>query len=734
MSTSRIFLKNGRPVIEYNGKVISPAKHSDPLTFKTKTEWIDRCKDFADAGVHIQTIAPGRTNDWFATGFWTDENQYNDNEDGTQYSLNEQAEKLINIDKDVLFFVRFNDNFPGEWREKNPDCLDQIEGHLCGTIPSQASKKALSDLNKYISTLINYCENSEWADRVLGYLYFPLGEGISLYSLTNQLFDTSEIMNQEFNKHLIDKYKTIGKLNEKYESNFLSFEELKTPTQAQWEKAIEGEFQIVVSKSYNHFKDYFKFQKTLYYEWFKGISDNVQATLGKNKKIFGIDFAKNIMTGWQGCVAFVGAVDDKKNIDVLLASGSIGISDLLEIESFDMLITPSDYTARTLGLSFDSEGVNDSLLLYNKVMLAENDSRTYIHDSDFDTQGAFKNDDEVRQGTLRNFSWGLSKGQFVYWMNVGQGFFRDDNVIKATTDDIVGILEKSKDWGHVETPHAVALIIDDTACLCENSTCDYQNLASIWQRLSGLSNCGIPYRVYMFSDLYKENMPSYKCYIFPNLFEVDEKKENILKQKVFKDGQMSIFGPLTGVYTENGYSAQKATSLFGVDMEIIEKQTMHRVCINGSNEIAQKIPSSVYGDSLVYGPLLLPKLKAFENSTASPIGSAISFWGQNREGLFVNDFKTHKIAYSFAMPIPPEVIRELAREGGCNVYSEQNDLIMASETFLAIHTTKSGKKTIKLPRKCKVVDLLDDKVIYENSDIIEVTMKSPETKMYLLGE
>lgn len=739
MSNSRLIMKNGRPQIEYNGEVISPLMYSDPMTpphINIHSKWADRIKMFCDKGVDIYTLNPARGyNCWFGNQLWTDEDIYPNFEDenGTNITINQMANYIISINPNAKFFIRFTENVPDKWAEKNPDSIQKpFLGEKPTNVPSYASQKGKDAILKYFDNLIKYCEGQKWAERIIGYIFFPLGEGITPYSISGNMFDSSDIMQIEYNKHIRQKYKSIDALNQAWETSYKDFSEVFVPTNEQWLEEIKDKMQIVYQKSFNRFKEYFTFHQSLCKDWFKMAVEQMNKSVLPKRKIIGLDFAKQTMLGWQIVTTNSGKDNRKQNIDLLLASGCFDFGDILDFEGYEMVVTPADYTARSMGMAFESEGVSDSLLLRNKAIFVENDSRTYLFPGESDTLGAFKNDDEVLQGSLRNFAWGLTRGQFVYCMNVGYGFFADEKIMKNITNPINKLLEKSTNIPHNETKAAIALIIDDGANINETGITDYQNISILWQRLLGLSHCGMPYRIYLFSDLYKENMPDYQCYLFPNLFEITPEKKAILDKKVFSDNKLSIFGPLTGIYTPDGYSSEMATELFGVEMELIQKQVYHRVCVNKSSNVAQRLPSITYGDSLVYGPLILPSREISKNADITEIGDAISLYSQNRTGLFITDKKTHKTCYSFAFPIEGEVIKEIARECGCHIWCENSDVIMASENIFSIHSTKAGQKEIKLPFSADVIDMTNDEIVAQNCDKFTITMKELETRIFEL--
>ena len=106
----------------------------------------------------------------------------------------------------------------------------------------------------------------------------------------------------------------------------------------------------------------------------------------------------------------------------------------------------------------------------------------------------------------------------------------------------------------------------------------------------------------------------------------------------------------------------------------------------------------------------------------------------NRPGLFVRDAGDYKVAWSAAVPLPACLLRALAREGGCHVWCEQDDVVFASESIAAIHTIKRGARTLKLPSLRPVWDMISGQKLSDRTDEIQLNMASPETRLFYLGE
>ncbi len=736
MASSKLEFINGRPQINFNNEILEPFFYSDPLVrHNQRISWEERCRFFCENGVHIFTINPVTITEYYNENeFFTDEDVYCNIEVDHIHSLFNQAGTILQMDENAKFFVRFGDNFPRKWCEKNPDCfVKSVDMSI--KIPSLASQKAKRDIGRYIENLIMACESSEISEKIIGYFYLPFGEGVNTYAIEGYPFDDSVVMNQRFSEYLSEKYFDIKNLNENYDTNFENFFQVSVPAYDEWSNLINNEMNIISAKKSAKIKDYFMLQSLLHKEWYSAIAFSMKKATKPNEKIVALDFLKLNMSGWFIKSAFSGGSSNDHKLDILISSGCFDVKDLLEDKNIDALITPADYTVRNIGFAFDAEGISSSLRLYNKAIFVENDSRTYLNTFEMDTQGAFKNDDEVLAGTLRSFAWGLTNAQFVYWMNVGQGFFGHKNVMENSVAKILPMLKKANEISCTETKNAICMILDDAAGINENFSASYQNLAILWQRHLGLSHSGVPYKVYLFSDLYKENFPLYRCYLFPNLFEIDEEKERILKEKIFKNGSMSIFGPLTGVISGGRLDDNAATRLFGVEMQLIEKKVSRRVIINRASCITTRLASHLtYGDSLEYGPLLLPKIDAFKESNAVMLGDAITFWGQNRAGAFINKFDEYSVAFTAAVPLPPELLREFAREGGCHIFSEDNVVIMACKEILAVHSASGGKVKLKFEKTSTVIDLMTNRLVGKNINEIELDLKSPETKIFKIED
>ncbi|HEY3415918.1 MAG TPA: beta-galactosidase, partial [Armatimonadota bacterium] len=707
--TAKLEFHQGRPVIIFNGKPISHAMYSDPMVHvkpvpHSKPEiWLERYKDFRDSGVHVYSIGPVHWVNGNPTEsrFWSGDGVYPDvSADDAPFCVDKQAQALLEMDPEATFFVRFGDEIPKAWIDANPDIIQQSytgeRREFYNPQPSLGSEKGLQDVCTFIRRVIEHCEAQPWSDRVFAYMYYPRGEGITNLNVSGFMFDVCPAMQETYKKWMREHYADEATLQAAWGDPAITFDTVRVPTDAEWRGDMDKVEHWVGGEQLRRYRDYWELQQTLFIHWYRTLIRTVVAALAARPVVFGIDMAKQPMLGWQHNLSFSGVGPSAEFLNMFTGTGSIDTAELLDEPGLDMLCTPADYTARTMGYGWEPEGIADSLHLRGKAMLVENDARSFNPGQEDHTLGAFRNPAEVKAGLLRNAAWSLTRGHFDYWMIAGGQYFHHPEVQEQGIRTVAPLLDAAHNWPHKKTEHAIAMIIDDASdsLLAENGTSGYLNLAVLWQRILGLAHCGIPYRVYLFSDLQRENMPDYRCYLFPNLFKMDEERLALLQRKVFRDGRMAIFGPSTGITDGKHLSADWASRLLGVEMELVNKHAPRRVIVQGPHPIAQALPASlVYGDSQPYGPILIPAKDALEPAGADHLGMATTFWGINRPGLFVNDCEEYQIAWSAAMPLPANLLRELARAGGCHVWCEEDDVILASDTIAAIHSVKAGKRT-----------------------------------------
>ncbi len=742
-SRRRLKVIEGRPVLEADGRALT-AMYSE--TFPDGMH--ERNRQMADAGVDcfMLCVRGGFEADWFTSWFWRDDGVYGDESDrADDFTLDRQAREIIAARPDALFMVRWALEAPKAWAEKHPDELQFSSAKGRRREASYASRLAAEGRAEAARGIVRYVESRPWAERVVAYLPYGQDEGATNLALQDSLFDESPAAIREFRRFLAARYVTDQALRSAWNDPTVTIASAAIPSEREWMAEREGWLHWPKPCETTRYRDVFMAMREMLFFQRRTELAAVKETANRGV-VVGTDALKQPMHGWLIRDAFEGLGTGMSYRNFLLGSGSVGVGPMLDAPELDALITPADYTARSCGFGFEPEGIGDSLVLRGKTIFVEDDARSWVT-NERDTQGAWRTKAECRAGLLRNLAACSSRGFIPYWMNVGRGFFDHPDILSIIEEQIP-VRRRLLTRPRVHTEHAIAMIIDDESPLDEDFTSGFQNLAVLRQRTDHLALTGIPYRVYLLSDLERDDFPVFRAYLLPDLFRLTPGRMRLIRNKLMRNGSVVICGPGTGMFEGQTRSAQPASGLFGIPMELDEKQVARRVLAHaGVHPALAALPcSEVYGDSYVYGPILQPPL-VIEDPSVIELGKFSAWWGCNRAGLIIREFGAGAagrgapaprgagdcaVIFSMAAPVSAGVLRSLAIYGGCAPWSEAGDVVAADGRMVAIHGTRPGPRKIVLPEPMTVTDAVSGRVVARSARQFQANLASPDTAVFLL--
>jgi len=736
----------GKPVVMRDGRPI-PAfcyNYCGAMEWKGAREIIAK---FAANGckVFMVPVRGGVENDYWTTPFWTDDGVFPDvSADEAEYFVGEMVHEVLKAVPDALLWVRFGSSPPKRWREKHPgDLLLNSFGKVYDEA-SLASESYNTQLARFIENTVRFCERQPWGERVIGYLVYPLGEGTTQLTCDGYLFDRSPAMQKGFREYLARKHRadsldsldsldSIDSIDSQVPDDRDFHERGKTrhaevstdgkkieriPRRLHWPEPQETAAE----------RDYCLYMRELTGRNFRTILAAVKRAAPS--KLAGIDAFKQTLLGWPLVARWVGDYQTHGGA-MHPVSGAFALAELLDLPDLDVVVTPHDYLHRGMGFGYEGEGIGDSVVAHGKLFFVEEDQRT-LSLSEAGRWNYLKDMKEARAGLWRNLGSSLSRGYNTYPMDVcGPSFFMDDGIQEVLAARRI-VHEAALDWPRREVPCFV-MVVDDSSVIHEDFTIGYQYLAVIHQRLYGLSRCGVPFRLHLFEDLARDDFPScHKVFLFPNLFCVTPERLELLRRKVFRNGNVAIFGPASGITDGRRLSAETATELTGIPLELVRKESPRFVTIDRfdhpiTNSFASRLD---YGDSLPYGPLLVPQ----EHPHVKRLGGIQWPTARDGAGLVIRQMKGWTSVFTCAMPLPAPLLRELARYSGTHVYSESDDdLVFADSCTLAVHSVRPGRRTIKLPKPSTVWDLIARRKLGEGLTELRIWVDPPQTKLYYLG-
>ena len=380
------------------------------------------------------------------------------------------------------------------------------------------------------------------------------------------------------------------------------------------------------------------------------------------------------------------------------------------------------------------------------MMLMEEDQRTFALNREEGRWNPLQRGKEIDAGFWRNLGASLTRGYNTYPMDVSGPSFFGHEEIQAVLEARRVVHEAATDWNRHEVP-AIVMVVDDASVLDEDLTIGYQYLAVILQRMYGLSRCGVPFRLHLFEDLLRDDFPTcHKLFMFPNLFRATPERLALLQKKVLTNGNVAVFGPASGISNGKMLSADSATALTGIPLELIRKESPRLITIDRfTHPITRSFGTRIdYGDSYVYGPLLVPQV----HPEVIRLGGIQWPVARDGAGLVIREFGRgaagngrsgprgtgdYATIFSCAVPLPDVLLREFARYSGTHVYGESDDLIFADSCTLAVHAVRPGSHTINLPATTTVWDLINRRKLGDNLRQIKFTVDPPQTNIFYLG-
>ena len=744
--------RSGRPVLQTDGRVIGSA-YCDTYTWQGRMHV--RNRQFVRAGVDLFVLAvhaPPESDDFFATAFWHGRDTFGDeSEYEHEKTLDAQARSILDANPDARFLVRWMPAVTKAWAAAHPDQMPKgalIKGDegRASVRASLASDAALDALAREARGIVEYSEAAAWGDRVIGYAILPPGEGLTRHAVQGQLFDRSPAMQRAFRAWLRDAYPDDDALQQAWHDGDATLDAVQVPTLAEWRDARDGWMHWPDPAATRRYRDYFACVRDLFFKRVRTFTTTVQQAASR-PVVIAYDGLKQPMMGWMLRDAFRARGVGADAASVHLGSGSIDVGRLMDHPPLDALMTPADYTARSVGFGFEPEGLGDSMVLRGKTTFPEDDARSWASSPGRVTQGAWRNVGEARAGLLRNTAVSLSRGMFNYWMNVGKGFFDDEQVMSLIAEQ-VPMRRRLMQQPLAHSEHAIAMIIDDTSPIWEDYTSGFQHLAVLRQRVNQLAQTGLPYRVYLLSDLKREDFPRFRAYLFPNLFELNDRRIELIRDKVISHGSIAIFGPGTGIINDGERGAEAASELLGMPLELKMKEVARYVQVYGGAHpaLGDLDGPMTFGDSYIYGPVIQPKR---ELGAAVELGKGSTWWRSNRAGLVLREFgkgaagndkpgergaDDGAVVFSVATPIPSRVLRSLALYGGCVPWSAAGDVVAANANMLAVHSTRAGARQIRLPRQATVTDARTSETLVQDASTFELTLEqAPATRLLTLS-
>jgi hypothetical protein len=404
----------------------------------------------------------------------------------------------------------------------------------------------------------------------------------------------------------------------------------------------------------------------------------------------------------------------------------IALGTHLKSDAIDYLAGPAAYGIRMPGYQGAVRSVFGSTLLHGKTYLTEQDWRSWHSSPDTPENnfawGRAETAEAHNAMVRRECGMMLAFGLGTWWYDMSGGWFRDDQIMAAIREARQAF---EMDLGVPGLPRAdLAVIVSEesNAYLFPRAAAEVR-----WRFVRGqieeLNTAGVPYRLYLQSDLGNSRLPEHKAYIFLNAYYLTAHQREAI-QNLKRDGKLLVFVHAPGVVGAKKPEAA-IEELTGIKVKSIG--TMGRIVaepVQGDHPLLVNLD----GVLTVGGGTRMP---AF--AVADPQTTAIGHYaGTEWVAVAARDFGSWKSVFVGAPGFSDQFAHNLARWAGCWYVAEPGDAVYANDNFVTVHALFPGRKVLHLRRPSRVIDLTTHREVAAKTGQVEVEMKRGETRWFYL--
>ena len=703
--------QDGLPTLCINNKPIAPVALIPIGNFPT-----DVCREFGEAGVHIYShiiwnwrdVRPGINQGLSeANRWWLGPGRYDFDK------VDRRIRAIIAGDPKALVFLRVKLNPPDWWIDAHPDELLHYHDGSRGPQHSMASLVWEETYERMLRDLIGHIESSDYADHIIGYQ--PAGGKTSEWLLYyrrdhTDVIDYSPAARKRFRAWLSDRYAgDVDELRRAWHDETVAFSTAQPPPP-----------DLRYDSEYGLFRDPGRAQPAMDYHRF--LSDITAHNIIRSCRICKEETQGRKITG-----VFYGYMLHWAHTRVLLANeGQLGLRQILESPYVDFLTSPPQYEARRPGdPGLFQSGYFGSYRLHGKLFWQEADIRTHLAPKPVHYSAA--NLEETRSLMTRQLGYALTEMNGLWWFTLaGDDTFRDDAIMQHAKR-ISDVAEHAmNDRG--SRRHDVAVFADEETYhhMQMGSGALTYPLVTDMRRM--LSRSGVVHDIYLLSDIVDPAMPDYKLYLMLNPFYLTDELRNAIKNKIRRNNAVAVWFYAPGFVQEDGsFSEAAIADLIGIqvrhrrDSQVLQmglRDVDHPILAEGGNTRTLTMQKPI--DPVFYA----------DDSAATVVGV---LQPQGEDGLVVKEYEDWRSIYFAAPMMDTALFRGIARYAGCHVYSETDDILDANSRYLMLHTTSAGNKDIRLPVKCTIRNLIEDRDVAKDADELHFTSKRPgETLLFVL--
>lgn len=407
------------------------------------------------------------------------------------------------------------------------------------------------------------------------------------------------------------------------------------------------------------------------------------------------------------------------------SANHIALGRFLHDDALDFFAGPAAYGIRMPGYQGAVRSVFGSTLLHGRTFLTEQDWRSWRTYPNTPAQnfswGRAETAEDHNAMVRRECGMMLAFGLGTWWYDMSGGWFADPGIMAGIAEAMRAF---ERDLTIPEPPRAdLAVIVseDSNHWVAPKQAGSFRHEGILGQ-IQELNLAGVPYRLYLQSDLGDPDMPAHRCYLFLNPYAISA-EERAAIEALKSDGRTLVFLHAPGVIGAADPAAA-ISELTGITVAARPQQPNLEVVPATGHPIIAGLAAGVSLPGGVRGPAF-----AVTDAAAQPLAT---FHDGGEVAGASRDFGAWRSVYLSSVGLTAEFANALARWTGCWTVGEPGNAVYASQHILTVHGIYDGPQTLTLLEPARVTDITTGEVIAERAMQIEVDVQRGRTRWFYL--
>lgn len=690
---------NGIPTLMIDGKP-HPFMHYQELTVSGR-----RIGNMASAGIHLHFLAADDIG-WKGPG---------------QYDYSDWDAKVLQLlvhDPQALIIPSFTleGRYQQWWLPDHEEELARTEDgstdvgiyHHAGRVISLASEVYRQEAGEAVRRFVQHCRSASYAARVIGFL--P-ASGVSWEWQhwgsvgDHDPTDYSEPMQAAFRNWVAERFDSEDALREAWAMPEVTFETVAIPSVAERDAADHMLFRDPSNGRY--VIDFYLFYQDVmadailhYFDIVKRAS-NQQALVG---------------TYYGYVVTMLGGARRAGD------SGHMALSNVIESDLCDFLLSPWDYSLREVGGSTAVMTAFGSVLAHGKLWGMESDLRTHLVTDPLQRRhGAPDGLDGTVSQLRRAFASATTKGLATRWYDFSNGWIAGDPRQAQVIEQLRDIADRWVEWDRAPETDGIAVVVDEDTPAAYLS---HQIEAMHWlvyRQKSAFERVGAPWSIYLLDDVVAGRVPKMRAYFFLNCFQMTEDEREYINTELKSDGRTLAWFYAPG-YIEDDLDVARISGLTDMDFIEIEEMRSWQFALEPEHPWAEGIRDGTYlQPKIEIGPVFVP---------AASDEEVVARWRDtDLPGLTVRQMDDWTSVYSAGPILSPLLLKRICMDAGVRVPVAGTEPSYVSRNLIGLHSAVARTETLTFDEPTRVIDLVTGEILAADCTEIEVQVPGPGTTL-----